>query len=463
MGLFDFFRKSSVHQKNYAPPTAFVDFLAGGFNGDLMAYEAMRLYRKCTPFYQAVNMRAGSGSSVPVNVTDTSGEIVMQHPILSLLNKPNPMQSWSGFVRAALTSFDVCGEAFFVVTMDSKKIPLEIYTVRAQDVTASSDDRSMVGVVSSWRWQTSVGSETFYLSSDETGGSYRYLNSAGDRELWQWADYNPDAAAGNYRGLSRATPLWLQIQQFIEADNNNYSVLMRGARPSVAWTWQHDQPMTDDQYERWKEQVKAYEGSQNAGRQVLVDNLKPEVISVSNRDMEFAANRKTVRSDIFSAYGIPLALVNADSMTMDNLKVSNVLLYDNAVLPLLNDFYAELSALLLPRYRDSVGYAIGYDASSVPALQLRVVDSVYQQSRIGVLTDNELRTQLGYESVLGGDVIYKPSSSVPVGEDVNTDDNVEEQRKRFIAHMREVKNADGGRAFSDEYITASCRSHYGEQ
>lgn len=463
MGFFDRFLKGNQQQKSYAPPTAFVDFLSPGFNGDLMAYEAMRLYRKCTPFYQAVNMRASAGSAVPVSLLDSSGEIVMAHPLITVLSKPNPMQSWSGFVRSALTSFDVCGEAFFVVTTDSKKTPMEIYTIRANDVTANVDSGSAFGVIESWRWQTNGGSETFYLSSDEAGGSYRYINKTGDRELWQWADYNPDAGSGGGRGMSRATPLWLQIQQFIEADNNNYSVLMRGARPSVAWTWQHDQPMTDDQYERWKEQVKAYEGSQNAGRQVLVDNLKPEVISVSNRDMEFATNRKTVRSDIFSAYGIPLALVNADSMTMDNLKVSNVLFYDNAVLPVLNDFYSELSALLLPRYRDAAGYVISYDASSVSALQLRSVDAVYQQSRIGVLTDNELRTQLGYESVLGGDVIYKPSSSVPVGEDVNTDDNVEEQRKRFIAHMREVKNADGGRAFSDEYITASCRSHYGEQ
>ena len=147
-------------------------------------------------------------------------------------------------------------------------------------------------------------------------------------------------------------------------------------------------------------------------------------------------------------------------MTMDNLKVSGIQLYDNAVLPLLNGFLSELSQLLLPYYRDAIGYKIGYSVSDIDALRTREIDSVSLQSKIGVLTDNELRTMLGYESVTGGDVIYKPANLVQVGQDVDTGSNIEEAKKRFVEHMREIKNTDGSRAFSDEYITKSARTHY---
>lgn len=462
MGLFDRFKKQGeavTLRKSYTPSVAFADFLFTSGQGDLAAFEAVRLYKKCTPFFQAVSMRSETASSVPINIYSSDGEIAA-HDLMRVLRKPNPNQTWETFCRSALSFFDICGESFLMVTRDSRGIPLEVYVLRPQDLQSSATISSMIGVPESWRWQTQIGSETFYLSSDETGGSYRYYSADGSRELWQWSDYNPENGYGNYRGLSKASPLWLQIQQFIEADTNNYSLLRRGSRPSVAWVWQHDQPMTDDQFERWREQVKAYEGAQNAGRQVLVDNLKPEMISVNNRDMEFAANRKTVRADIFSMYSIPLAMVSSENMTMDNLKVSGVQLYDNAVLPLLNGFLSVLSHLLLPYYRDAIGYKIGYSVSDIDALRTREIDSVSLQSKIGVLTDNELRTMLGYESVTGGDVIYKPANLVQVGQDVDTGSNIEEAKKRFVEHMREIKNIDGSRAFSDEYITKSARTHY---
>src|SRR6478609_5959702 len=46
---------------------SFADYL-GGTNGDLRALEAIRLYKNCTPFFQAVSMRAEAFSSIPIRV-----------------------------------------------------------------------------------------------------------------------------------------------------------------------------------------------------------------------------------------------------------------------------------------------------------------------------------------------------------------------------------------------------------
>lgn len=429
MGLLDRFKKQpdAQIQKSYSPSVSFADFIGGNSrNADLLAFEAQRLYRQCTPFYQSVNMRSQHASAVHVALTDTStGDIIASPRIDRLLAKPNPMQTWEAFARAACSYYDICGETFFVVTLDSRGVPLEIYIPRPQDLVANCNNLSPFGMPASWMWTTPTTAETFYLDDSELGGSARYINRGGDRELWQWADFAPLAGYNNYRGMSKASPLWLQIQQFVEADTNNYSILTRGARPSVAWVWQHDQPMSEDQFSRWREQVKAYEGAANAGRQVLVDNLRPEIISVNNKDMEFAVNRKTVRDDIFSAYSIPLAYVSSDSMTMDNLKVSSYMLYDLAVLPLLNNLLSELSQLLLPRYRELEGAELGYSEYDIPALRSRSTDIALESSKVGVLSDNELRTMMGYEESAGGDVIYKPSTMVPAGTDTDTADNID--------------------------------------
>jgi len=62
--------------------------------------------------------------------------------------------------------------------------------------------------------------------------------------------------------------------------------------------------------------------------------------------------------------------------------------------------------------------------------------------------------------VQGGDSIYKPSSSVPVGQDVQTGDNIDAKKARFVSHMQSIKQADGTRSFSDDYIAKAAESHF---
>lgn len=452
-------------------PYSFADFLGSGANGDLRALEAIRLYKNCTPFFQSVSMRAEAFSSIPIRVYDTKSKSFLdRHPILDLLDKPNPQDSRTSFLKAYSSFYDITGDCFFMVTGDKGREPLEIYIARPQDVAVeSSTIPSNLGAAGRYYWQSTYFNEIYYLDqSNELGGSYRYWNRDGSREFAQVKDFNPMASVNCLRGMPKSAPLWLQIQQFILADTNNRSVLSRGARPSVAWVSKLDEPLTDLQFQRWKEQVQSYEGAINAGRQVLVDNVEPKVISTTNKDMEFSQNRKTVREDIFSCYGIPLSVISSESMTMDNLKVSGLIFYENAVLPLADNLLDELTRLLMPRYKGSEGLVLAYNPIDIPALKARAISETMELQKATILSDNELRARVGYES-LGdpGDYIFKPSGVAPAEPDKYLEDNLAspdnaekaQSLERFKKHCKEIIRSDGSRVFSDVEVDLMARDY----
>lgn len=450
-------------------PFSFADYLGAGSNGDLRALEACRLYRQCTPFFQSVSMRAEAFSSLPIRVYDKKTKTFLErHPILDLLNKPNPQDSRTSFLKAYSSFYDITGECFFMVTGDKGREPLEIYVAKPQQVTIQASNAPFnLGAAGVYWWQSTYFAEQYYLdTSNELGGSYRYWNREGSREFAQVKDFNPMASVNCLRGLPKAAPLWLQIQQFILADTNNKSVLSRGARPSVAWVSKLDEPLTDEQYQRWKEQVNSYEGAINAGRQVLVDNVEPKIISTTNKDMEFANNRKVVRDDIFSAYGIPLSAISSESMTMDNLKVSGLLFYENAVLPMADNLLDELTRVLMPRYKASEDLCLAYNPIDIPALKARSIGEASELRKVEILTDNELRSRVGYEALPeGGDVVYKPSGVAPyesdafTGDNLTSPDNAEKGRslESFRAHCKTIVRPDGSRVFGDTEVELMAR------
>ncbi|MNE72644.1 hypothetical protein D3C80_1686030 [compost metagenome] len=102
-------------------------------------------------------------------------------------------------------------------------------------------------------------------------------------------------------------------------------------------------------------------------------------------------------------------------------------LYDRAVLPLADVLLDGLGRFLLPRYGiDPSRACITFNPESIDALVARRVDMLLARQKLAVETINELRAQLpNREPIEGDDVLYQPSTLVPVGTDLFTDDNVD--------------------------------------
>jgi phage portal protein BeeE len=173
------------------------------------------------------------------------------------------------------------------------------------------------------------------------------------------------------------------------------------------------------------------------------------------RDMDFLKLKENVTTAIFNQLKIPLPLISPDNQSYANMQAANLQLFSNAVLPLADRIFEELSLFLLPRYTGTEGMALSYDKSKVDALALATAESLKLRSTTGHLTVNELRAIDGREEVDGGDVILRPANELPVAEDRFTDDNLKKpaSKSHFFSIMR--KNTD----LPEEELRVIARKH----
>lgn len=396
--------------KNYFRPTetksdfnyaSFVDFLNESGHSDLGDFTSIDLYSKVAPLATAVNMVSDAVAGLVPVVKDKDGKRVESHPVLDLLVNPNADQTKTEFFKRFAAFMLITGDNFTIANGQVNKPPLEISIPSPQTATVASDRFGDAGLI----------------RISKTAGAFEFTKDPGSRyyagpllEVWHSKTFNP--FPGALRGQSPLTPIYFDIEQYKQASQHNLSILKRGARPSGIFT--SEEQLTDDQFTRLKKQVDLYySGSSQAGRPMLADGqgLKYQDSMLTPRDMDFLKLKENITIAIFNQLKIPLPLVTPEQQTMANMAASNLQLYDNAVMPLADRVYEELSLFLLERYKGSEGMRITYDKSKIEALELRKSTILESRSKLGIYLIDELREIDGLEPVEGGNELSKRPSS----------------------------------------------------
>lgn len=452
------------------PAMSFADFLADQGLFSLSAIAAIQMYVDAQPLYNAIDMRAQAFSDIPIRLKDTKKDVfVDEHEVLDLLNQPNGDTTGQEFLYQVASFFDITGNSLMFAGGRINNPPLELAVVPPQGITfASASSRfGILHVPDSISINSSVGRVNEVFRANDTGEKnlIRYLNDSADRELWHIRQFNPLRNATQFWGMSRARPLWLEIQQYLSGNNTNWSLLKRGTRLSMAWVNNRGEELTDKQWERMQEEAQKYAGDMNAGGTPILDGMDVKLTQQSLRDMEFKDLQDSMIRRISNNYNIPLALILDSTMTLNNLETSMLQLYDRAVIPLTNYIYAELDRFLLPRYKNTENLKFAFYPDDIEALRVRTVESVKKQAEIGINTINELRTALGDEALgEGGDVLHKPSINVPVASDQFTEDNLAKPIKKMedldrdhvTKLLERIKDGAGDRRYTDDQIKSIC-------
>jgi HK97 family phage portal protein len=281
----------------------------------------------------------------------------------------------------------------------------------------------------------------------------RYFNDS-DRELWHVKDFNPNASSTNFHGASRLNSIYYEIEQHLNGSKHNLSLLQRGGRLTGAI--KIEGVLEDAQFERLKGEIQNnIAGADNAGYVPLLEGGADFVeMGKSNRDMDFATLMQSKAEAIYTRLNIPIPLITAKAMTLNNLSVAQVALYDNAVMPLLSKLYGELTLFLGTRFGLSEDETLSCDPATIPALQSRRLNNLLIQNKLNILSDNEQRAMLGREGYAGGDAIYKPGTMLPSGTDSDTEGNRDKPatRTKFIDLMIQQKSVNGERLYTDDQI-----------
>ena len=185
--------------------------------------------------------------------------------------------------------------------------------------------------------------------------------------------------------------------------------------------------MNPDDFEETKDKVRSqYGGASQAGEIGVTSGGKLDIkeLGTNNKDMDFVNLQTMAKEAVSLQYKVPLPLVTARAMTLDNYREGKLALFDDAVLPLADRIYGGLTNLLMPRYgEDPTETQITYDMDTITALAIRRNEELKLRRELNLESLNELRSMIGREPAQNGDQILVPATMVPIGTDLFTVDN----------------------------------------
>lgn len=383
---------------------------------DLAAAMAINYVKKVAPCWHAMDMLSDECSTIPpILFNRQTKEYLYTHPLITLMNSPGPSDSGASFLKDLFGYYLITGNAYFVGTGNSKRPPLELLTVHPTRISYMQSNED--GYLNNYNVNTIGFTRNFFRR--EVKGKFRYVTEGDDQELFHIRCFNPNYGINNvFFGLSKLTPIFYELEQFLQASIHNKSVLEKGATLSGMFSTAKN--LSDEQFARLQGQINNFfTGASNAGRPFLAEgDMKFASTTSTNRDMDFRQLKLDCRNMIYAIFKIPMPIVIAERMTMSNMDQAVLSLYDNAVLPLYKQVMRDVGYALLPRFDlDPAVWQISYMEDDIPALAARNRQQTATLGVAGVLTINEIRKGQGREPVPGGDVIYQPNNLIELGTD----------------------------------------------
>lgn len=402
---------------------SFPEYLLNSGYEDLSAFAAIVLYKRAMPLFNAVSMRAEAFAQIPIRIKDKkTGEFVEEHPVLDLINAPNADVSQQEFLEQVSSYYDITGEAYIIGTGRINTPPKELVCIGPQLINFSntSSNFGILNVPNSIKVNKIQGGQLSFNAQEFSNQlGLRFVNNTEDSEIWHIRSFNPLRSSNQFRGLSRAQPIWMELQQYISGNATNLSNLKRGTRLSMAWVNPRDIPLTNEQWQRMQEEAQKYSGDLNAGGTPILDGMDVKTIQQTNREMEFKELQEGMLARVSSIYRIPLALLLPATMTLNNLETSMLQFFDNGVLPLTSRLYNELTRMLMPRFKNSENLEFAYNENDISALRIRILNNAKTISEIDVNTIDEIRNVIGDQPLAeGGNQVYRNASLIPVGEEI---------------------------------------------
>jgi len=334
-------------------------------------------FQKLESVNRPVNMLVSAAASLDYDIKDKVHDGVVagirQKTLNTLLNfRPNPYQSAQDFRSALFTDYVLEGNAF--VHFDG----VFMYHLPADKVEILTDTKTFI---SGFRYNGMVDfkeSEVFYFRDLASDSIYR--------------------GSSRLQSAERSIKLLYSMQQFQENFFDN------GAVFGLVLTTDNtlSQVAKEKTIQYW---LQKYNVKQGGKRPVILDSgLKPHQLAETNfKDMDFDTSIKTHAEKIMQAIGVPPILLQGGNNA--NISPNLRLFYLETVLPINRKFISAVE-----RY---FGYDVEAITSSVSALQPELKDIAAYHSTLvnaGIISPNEARIELRYESKAGNDDLRIPAN-----------------------------------------------------
>ncbi len=355
---------SSTGRVAWSPRDA-VSLTKTGFQGNPMGFRAVKLISE-------------AAAAMPLILQDAERRYE-QHPILSLMARPNGAQGRADLLEAIYGHLLLSGNAYIEAVGDGG-LPAELHVLRSDRMTVVP------------------GPDGWPMAYDYTVGGRKHRFAMGPdlQPICHLKTFHPQ---DDHYGLSPLQAAAVAVDVHNSASAWSKALLDNAARPSGAIVYRGTDgqaQLSNDQYDRLVAEMEMHhQGARNAGRPMLLEGgLDWKPMGFSPSDMEFQKTKEAAGREIATAFGIPPMLMGiTGDATYANYQEANRAFYRLTVLPLVTKVTAGLSAWLAGFTGEMI--ELRPDLDQIPAL---FAERDAQWLRVGsadFLTPQEKRLLLG--------------------------------------------------------------------
>ncbi len=382
--MFEFLKRGASVQMPEKKASATGRVVAFGTSGRVAwsARDAVSLAKtgfQANPMgFRAVKLISEAAAALPLILQDAN-QRYDQHPILSLIARPNGAQGKAELLEAIYGHLLLSGNAY-IEAVGSEGLPAELHVLR-------SDRMAVVPGADGWpmAYDYTVG-----------GRTHRFAMGPDAQPICHLKTFHPQ---DDHYGLSPLQAAAVAVDVHNSASAWSKALLDNAARPSGAIVYRGldgQSQLSSDQYDRLVSEIESnHQGARNAGRPMLLEGgLDWKPMGFSPSDMEFQKTKEAAGREIATAFGIPPMLMGIPGdATYANYQEANRAFYRLTVLPLAARVTAGLSAWLSGFTGEAV--ELRPDLDQIPALS---AERDAQWLRVGTadfLTPQEKRVLLG--------------------------------------------------------------------
>jgi HK97 family phage portal protein len=335
-------------------------------------------YQRNVIGFRCVRMIAEACASMPLRFTE-GGAVLSEHPIIRLLNAPNPGQDRGALFEAIYGHLQLAGDAYVEVAGTGEAVA-ELHVLRPD------------------RMRVIPGSDGWPIAYEYRvdGRAHRFEMDGASAPILHLRTFNP---LDDHYGMSPMEAAAASVDVHNSAARWCKALLDNAARPSGAIVYKGVDGMggmSDKQFRRLVEEIETnHQGAANAGRPMLLEGgLDWKPMGFSPAEMEFLETKNSAAREIALAFGVPPMLLGLPGdNTFANYQEANRAFWRQTVLPLAARATAAMSTWLGWRWGGAVKIEPDLDASPVFAAErdahwARVAAAPF-------LDDDEKRSLLG--------------------------------------------------------------------
>lgn len=348
--------------------------------------------------FRAVNLIAQEVGATTLRLykksPDGTKKEVTSHPLLDLLDNPNPEMSRSDILEWISAWLDIDGNGYLFAAKNGTI--KELWPLRS-DWVSTVPDKSKTRIVGGYSWYN--GQDNIPLEVEE---------------VIHFRNFNPKFY--DRKNVGKGVGTLQAAMDFVEEDETirswNRQFFKNGAVTSGVLKYAGN--LTAEQKTqieaKWRQQNEGVENSNKVA--ILSGGVDWQPTQFNQRELAFIEQRKLDKDDIFLIYGVPKGLLMSDDVNLANAKQALWAFTRFTVRPRLKKIEEMLNSTLVKAFGENLVLEFDNPVPNDRDLELKE----YSLAVDKWMTVNEVRAEEGLPPLDGGDELYRPQTGFPVPE-----------------------------------------------